>query len=98
MGTRQRVEPSWSGLQHACGCLQQKRDFGRVGEIGGELWEQAVGALIQRRHHRKLLRGSMTSSIPGSGIGQAGVLRVAHARKLFKGFSSKAAPWVSKSG
>lgn len=97
MGTRQRVVPSWSGLQHARGCLQQKRDFGRVGEIGGELWEQA-SALIQRRHRRKLLRGSMTSSIPGSGIGQAGMLRVAHARKLFKGFSSKAARWVSESG
>lgn len=84
-------------MQRARGCLQQKRDFGRVGEIRGELREQA-SALIQHRHRRKLLRGSMTSSIPGSGIGQAGVLRVAHARKLFKGFSSKAAPWVSESG
>ena len=93
MGTRQRVVPSQSSSQRACGYPWQKRVFGRAGEIREELHEQA-SALTQRRAPQKAAVGEHDQQHPRQGHGSFALL----ARKLLKGFSPRAAPWVSESG
>lgn len=93
MGTRQRVVLSQSSSQRACGCPWQKRVFGRAGEIREELHEQA-SALTQCRAPQKAAVGEHDQQHPRQGHRNLALL----ARKLLKGFSPRAAPWVSESG